>query len=1028
MEQPLMYKDITKVCNPFPGLRPFRMDENHLFFGRENQVNEVLEKLFANQFVSIVGNSGIGKSSFVNCGILPLLQTENNPSAQAWEVINFRPGAIPGMRLMMAIEKLSKKHALDIESSGNVDQNSVDSLAQIAEAFYAKTGKKLLLYIDQFEEIFRFAGERPDEAQEKAYFIDLLVQAIRNKDLPVHVIITIRSDFVGDCSKYPSFTKVINDSQFLIPQMTMAEKRSAIEGPVKAMGAQIEESLVEVILESIGDRHDQLPLMQHALMRTWDHWQTNKFGNQAIANSNYMAIGGMGKALSVHANEIFNELNADQKRVCERLFKSITEKGVEGRSVRRPTSVKEIAAIANTDVDDVKLIVEHFRKPGRTLLTPSSEVALTDRTIIDISHESLMRIWEVLANWLEEEHEAIKEYLHIAEAAEMQQVGKGTLLKSPELQLALNWRTENSPTREWGVRHNVAYDRTMQYLDYSEKKFLQEQRLKEKLQKVRLMVFKVIAGVFGVGALIAMAFFFYAQEQRKEAQKQQQLANEQKEKATEQAIIAERSANEAMKQKKRAEIEKTNAIESQRVANEQTQEALKQRELAEKERQFALEQKEQATIAGQRALEEEKKASQLRMISIARSMAVKSLQEPDKLLKALSARQSYNLFTKYAGNTTDPDIYSALYYAVKTLQGNTFNTAKSHFDNVREIVTLPNSKYMFSAGSDGQVFRWEKLPDGFKSKLLLLSRGDVHKAMAVSSDGEKLVVAGNYPYLKIVNTLKPGEVKNVDIPVKDVQFLHFTPDNQKLIYLGGNKQIMEYNFVTSSVIAQSGLKVNSLDMSPEGKYLAVGKAKGAVVLIDLNTHEQKELFFSDSKADITSVKYSHDGKVLAIGDITGMVRILDPKSGLERFKLPGHTAMVNKMAFSYEGSKLATASWDHSVRIWDLKNPYSAPIVLNDHNDWVWSVAFSRDDEYLLAGCRDNLIRTWLLDMDQMAKMICKSEILNRNFTSAEWENYVAKDVDYECTCKKNPPGADINKLPKDSLHVYSGATNKSIN
>jgi WD40 repeat protein len=133
---------------------------------------------------------------------------------------------------------------------------------------------------------------------------------------------------------------------------------------------------------------------------------------------------------------------------------------------------------------------------------------------------------------------------------------------------------------------------------------------------------------------------------------------------------------------------------------------------------------------------------------------------------------------------------------------------------------------------------------------------------------------------------------------------------------------------------------------------------------------------------------------------------LNPMTGKELYKLPGHTAMVNKMVFNHKGNKLATASWDHSVRIWNLNNPYTTPILLNDHNDWVWSVAFSRDDQYLLAGCRDNLIRTWLLDMDRMANMICNNNALERNFTPTEWENYVAKDVDYECTCKKNPPEA----------------------
>jgi WD40 repeat protein len=173
-----------------------------------------------------------------------------------------------------------------------------------------------------------------------------------------------------------------------------------------------------------------------------------------------------------------------------------------------------------------------------------------------------------------------------------------------------------------------------------------------------------------------------------------------------------------------------------------------------------------------------------------------------------------------------------------------------------------------------------------------------------------------------------------------------------------------------------------------------------------------------AKADITSVKYSNNGEFIAVGDINGMVRILNPHTGKVHVKLPGHTAMVNKMAFSFHGNRLATASWDHTVRIWNLNDPYATPILLNDHNDWVWSVAFSQDDNYLFAGCRDNLIRTWLLDMDKMANRICKNDFLNRNFTASEWENYVAKDVAYECTCSKNPPANQSSNPDIDSVHV----------
>ena len=731
--------------NPFPGLRPFRKEESHLFFGRENQVYEVLAKLKSNKFVGIVGNSGIGKSSFVNCGILPKLQEEKNQTTSKWKVIDFRPGARPLVRMTNALKDNIELSAYTTQEVGeNFIIDSPGTISEIANNYQAETGNCLLIYIDQFEEIFRFSPDEIEVKEEIADFIGIIIHSINKAEVPISVITTIRSDFVGDCSSYPELTKAINDSQFLIPQMTRTEKRAAIVGPVEVMDAKIDEGLVESILKSIGDSHDQLPLMQHSLMRTWDYWAASGAVNEPISFAHYNAIGRMEKALSVHANEIFNELSPEKKKICERLFKSITEKGAEGRSVRRPASIREIAEIANAEQGDVKEIVEHFRKPGRTLLTPSSDVPLKKHTVIDISHESLMRIWEVLNEWLEEEHEAIKQYLYLAEAAENHQSGKGGLLKSPELQMALNWQQENKPTKQWGIRHHKAYDRTMQYLAFSEKKFLQEQRLKEKLQKLRLVVFKSIAFIFGLGAIIALAFFFYAQRQREEARKQQVIANEQKEEARKQAVKAERSAKEAYRQKQIAEKETQKAIRSQKVANEKRKEAMLQRKRAENERKFALKQKEKATHA-------QKKASKLRILSVARSMAVKSLQESDKIIKSLSARQAYNLYRDNGGRKNDPDIYNALYYALKELKGNGFNSAKAHRDNVRTILTMEDSQSVFSAGSDGRVYQWKQQGNDFIPTLIDHDQGKVHKALEISNDGSTLIVGGDYPYLKKID-------------------------------------------------------------------------------------------------------------------------------------------------------------------------------------------------------------------------------------------------------------------------------------
>src|SRR5262252_8988519 len=82
--------------NPFPGLRPFREDEDHLFFGRENQVDRMVDKLAAGRFLAVVGTSGAGKSSLVNCGLRPALRRGLMAGAgTVWKMVQFRPGADP---------------------------------------------------------------------------------------------------------------------------------------------------------------------------------------------------------------------------------------------------------------------------------------------------------------------------------------------------------------------------------------------------------------------------------------------------------------------------------------------------------------------------------------------------------------------------------------------------------------------------------------------------------------------------------------------------------------------------------------------------------------------------------------------------------------------------------------------------------------------------------------------------------------------------------------------------------------------
>src|SRR5690349_2702589 len=523
------------VLNPFPGLRPFKIEESHLFFGREGQSDEVLLKPSKNRFVGVIGPSGSGKSSFIYCGVMPILYggflTDASPN---WEVIVTRPGAGPIDNMAEALLKNNPEYtSADPEEKkikrtifSTLLRSSSLGLVEAIEQTRKDADVNYLVLVDQFEELFRFKeGHDANSVNETLAFVNLLIEAVNYPDFPIYVAITMRSDFIGDCAQFPELTRKINDSHYLIPQLTREQKRKAIEGPVAVGGANIAPRLTQQLLNDLGDNPDQLPILQHALMRTWNYWSLYRdFEEEPVDLKHYEAIGTMSEALSQHANEAYDELNEDQKRICEMLFKGITEKRGENFGIRRPTRLNELAAIADVSEQDVIEVIDRFREPGRSLLTPGYGAPITSKSMVDISHESLMRIWVRLKNWVDDEAEAVQMYTRLAEAASMYQVGKAGLWRPPDLQLALNWQAKHKPTLVWGQRYHPAFERTMIFLEYSKKEFETEQRIKELEQKRKLRNARITAIVLGTATVVSLMFLVYAFYQQTIAKKNEAAA------------------------------------------------------------------------------------------------------------------------------------------------------------------------------------------------------------------------------------------------------------------------------------------------------------------------------------------------------------------------------------------------------------------------------------------------------------------------------------------------------------------------
>jgi tetratricopeptide (TPR) repeat protein len=522
------------MFNPFPGLRPFEADEDHLFFGREKEIDELLRRLRVCRFLSIIGTSGSGKSSLVRSGLIPSLyggfMVGTNPS---WRIAIMRPGEDPVRHLAEALNspevlgttgELETTHSVLLEATL---RRGTRGLVEAVRQARVLAQDNLLIVVDQFEELFRFRrnAQLENSRNEAVAFVKLLLEAAQQEELPIYIVITMRSDFIGDCMDFAGLPEAVNSGLYLVPRMTRDELRSAITGPVAVGGGSITQRLVLRLLNDFGDEYDQLPILQHALMRTWDYWARRSPSTDDIDIEDYEAIGTFRQALSIHAEEAYEETGSDDgKKLAELVFKALTDTFSDHRGIRRPTSVGDLVAISESTETDVVRIIEIFRQPGRSFLMPPADVPLDERSVIDLSHESFMRCWMRLVGWAEEERVSADIYSRLSDAAMWFEEGRAGLWRNPELEVGQKWKLENRPTVAWAQRYNSSFAQVMGFLDQSEAEWkrLSEEKQRERQKKLRQTQWA--AGILGSLFLIALFLAYFAWKQTRRAENNLQLA------------------------------------------------------------------------------------------------------------------------------------------------------------------------------------------------------------------------------------------------------------------------------------------------------------------------------------------------------------------------------------------------------------------------------------------------------------------------------------------------------------------------
>lgn len=511
----------TPIC-PYTGLRPFTEDESLYFKGRDEHIEQATRQLEKNKFIMLTGASGDGKSSLVYAGIIPNAKAGFLRSQFSnWVVADFRPERNPMGNLSHALAKqlgISNESTVRTELSHgfsalvDVYKASHLYLDTVEEDFSTlddqqkskrkRTAANLIIIADQFEEFFtnpeNFHKGVP--SQEASLVTNLLLETARialEEKLPIYVIITMRSDFIGQCASFRGLPEAIGFSQFFVPRLNRAQLQEVIEEPAVLSGNKISRRLTERLIYDMVEGTDQLPILQHALNQIWK--MANE-GRSEMDLLHYAMVGGMKgtelqakeaadfekwfrdlpatiqacyhqpglqNVLNTHANKLnnFALLNksvseADAKQIIETAFKCLT-KIDNSRAVRNRMTLNEITAVINQphlDYKKVGQVLSVFRESGNTLLRPFIDEVpdLSAESVLDITHESLIRNWENLAQWAKDEFNSYTIYLDFSQQLNRwvdSDKASSFLLYIGPLTFFENWFEKAKPNTEWIARY-----------------------------------------------------------------------------------------------------------------------------------------------------------------------------------------------------------------------------------------------------------------------------------------------------------------------------------------------------------------------------------------------------------------------------------------------------------------------------------------------------------------------------------------------------------------------------------------------
>jgi WD40 repeat protein/DNA-binding SARP family transcriptional activator len=972
-------RDLT---NPYKGLRPFHEVDAEVFFGRDALVEQLVgrlkEKNGEDRFLALVGPSGSGKSSVIRAGLIPFLRKGAIPGSENWYVIQMLPGDHPLEELETALLRIAVNPPDQLVHQMREDERG---LARAVKRSLPDDDSELLLFIDQFEEVFTLVE---DEA-ERAHFLRSITAAVGDLRSRVRVILTLRADFYDRPLLYPEFGELLHTHMETVMPLSPSELELAISGPADSVGVKLEPGLISEIVSDVADEPGALPLLQYALTELFENRENSTLTSQA-----YQVIGGVAGALGRSAEREFVELDDLGKGATKQLFLRLVTVGESTEENRRRVLQAEIASIS----DKVQTVTAAY---GRARLLSFDRDPVTRGPTVELAHEALLQEWPRLRGWLDENRAdlrlqsilaaAAREWAESAHEASFHLRGSRldqfegwanntaislTLDEAEFLEASLGSRKEREAVEE--ARRERELEAARQLVETERNRAEEQTRSSSRLRR--------LAGALGLTLLVALILSFFAFQQSRLAEEENRLAASRELAAASVSNLdadPELSILLAMQAiSSTYDVDGSVTVEAESALHQAIQTSRVRNSLSGSGN-FAFSGAQEFDFSGEALLvpEEDGKivfysaGGYFRLFSISGHRGeVIGFNRSGQLIAIGNPNGEVGVW-KASINTDDPLDLSDPREELYVFSGHTGGITYVTFNN--------DGTLLATASSDETAKVWD-LESGEELVTLVGHEGTV-EAVAFHPLGTYIATASTDRTAKIWELASEKVVHTLSGHSEEVIDVAFNPDGNRVATTSRDGTAKLWDTTTGeeliAFLGHSG-SVNAVAFSPSGELLVTG-GKDATVRVWEIASGQEQLVLSGHSAPIYNIIFSPStGTPLETSSLDGTAKAWDirPEGNREWLTLVGHREVVFDVAYNSDGTRIASASWDGSAIIWSGATG-SKLLELDTHKAEVTAVSFSPDGGRLVSSSFDGTLKMWdandggeLLSIDAHANRI----------------------------------------------------------